>query len=303
MTRRHGAVLALDGLPGPVDGTLMAFYTDVGAGGTGSDRSYDGLLGNTTDHDWVANAGARALGTFGPVQAWASFDLSTGIDRKEAVARDADTFGWAWGAGAALTVGPEEAPLQAAAGVWDALGAAYAEDGLLYSHGFVGLKGEQAGGLLFNRFLGLHPSAYTGSAGVEDTPQEQERKSGTRVIQATADWRAPFGLTAGLGWWWLADRGITYLDLGSLDTITPPYGYAREELASEERLGLGLGHEIDASVGWAFGERVALSGAGGVILGSDFYAIEVARVAGDALGSSDPATPWTVTAGLQASFR
>lgn len=303
ITRRHGTVLSLHGIPGPVDPTAYAFYTDVGAGGTGSDRSYDGLLGNTTDHDWVANVGARALGTFGPLQAWASFDLSTGIDRKESVARDVDCDGWAWGAGVAVSAGPEEAPFTASAGAWDAIGAAYADDGLLYSHGYVGLKGEQAGGLLFNRFLGFHPSAYTGSGGVEDTPQEQERKSGTRTISAELGWQAPFGLTVGAGWWWLADRGITELDLGALDTLTPPYGYAREELAAEERLGATLGHEVDATLGWDFGEALSLQAGGGVIVGSNYYAVEIARVAGDALGSTDPAMPWTLTGGLTASFR
>ncbi len=302
MTRRHGAVLALDKIPGPVDGTVYGFYTDIGAGGTGSDISYDGLLGNVSDNDWVANSGARALGTFGPVGVFAQIDLSRGIDRKEAVARDVDCNGVAWGAGVNLKVGPEEAPVSAHVGVFDALGAAYANDGLLYSHGYVGLKGEQAGGLLFDRFLGLHPSAYSGSGGVEDTPQEQDRKSGTRVVEATAGWDSEVGLTVEAGWWWLTDRGITDLNLSSLDTLTPPYGYAREELAAEERLGSSLGHELNGSVGWRFGEPVTLFAQGGAIVGTSFYGTEIARVAGTALGSSSPAMPWTLSVGLKAAL-
>ena len=49
---------------------------DLGALGSGSDISYDGLLGNFSDNDWVANVGVRGEATFGPVTPFLAIDGS-----------------------------------------------------------------------------------------------------------------------------------------------------------------------------------------------------------------------------------
>jgi hypothetical protein len=39
-----------------------------------------------------------------------------------------------------------------------------------------------------------------------------------------------------------------------------------------------------------------------MLLGSSFHAIEIARIAGSALGSKDPAMPWAASLGTSVRF-
>ena len=55
-------------------------------------------------------------------------------------------------------------------------------------------------------------------------------------------------------------------------------------------------------MGYQITEHVEVHASGGVILPGPYYQIEIARVAGDALGSSDPAMPWAASAGLSVNF-
>jgi hypothetical protein len=306
-TIRTGAVIAADDLAIPVDFTGYGFFTKIGARGTGADISYEGELGNFADRDWVANAGVRAAGEFGIVRPFAHFDFSTGVDRKELVAQDADAYGFAWGAGVVLD-GEEEDDDGDTAGVdaeltyFDCLGAAYAENGLLYSHGWVSMKGRQAGGLIMNRYLGWHPSAYVGTDGISDTPHEPDRKAGTRLLHAGVDVALPGALGLGVGWWMAQDTGVTYLSDSALDTIQPPYGYSRSEFAAESRLGKTLGQEIDAEISAEVTASLDVLATAGILLPGAFYAIEIDRVAGDQLGSSDPANAMAASAGARVSF-
>lgn len=318
LMRRHGAVLRLDELPGPVDALAYGFYTDIGAGvsapqmglfSSGVDITYQGLLGNFTDNDWVANFGLRgSLNEVGPVDAWAHFDASVGIDRKELVARDVNTNGLAWGAGLSVDTRAEqndEEPNPSGAFVqadyFDAFGAAYDKDGLMYSHGYVGMKAQQVGGHLFNRFLGFHPTAYVGIFGVSDTPNEPSRKAGTRALHAHAGYDAgrPWVMAS---WWFLQDTAISDLQLGRIDQIDPPFGYARDEFRAQARVGKTIGQELNLDGGYQITEKVALQLGGGVILPAEYYSITVARVAGDALGFDDPAMPWAFMGGLDVDF-
>ena len=84
---------------------------------------------------------------------------------------------------------------------FDSTGPAYAADGQQFSHGYTGMKARQVGGLVANRFMGWHPTAYLSSFGVEDTPQQTDRKSGTRVISldGTLDLPGPVSVGAGSG--------------------------------------------------------------------------------------------------------
>ncbi len=312
MTRRFGAVLDLDGL-GPAHVIAYAFYSDLGALGTGSDITYDGLLGNFSDNDWVANAGLRAELDLldGKLVPFASLDLSTGIDRKELVARDVDTNGYAIMAGATFDQTDEESGdgLLLNAYFYYALGPTYADDGLMISHGYVGMKGQQVGGLIANRYMGWHPSAYVELFGVDDSPHDFDRKSGTQAIHASINYER--GIFYGdLGWWTMTDTGYTYLFAEGNDRInqiTPPFGYSREAFAAQIRHGRLLGHEVNLSLGGHATDRVDVYGTGAVMLAKGsanrpgFYTIPVARVAGDQLGSPRDTlkNPWAFSAGLR----
>lgn len=304
LTRRFGLLTTLDGLPGPADVAAYAFYTDVGARGTGADISYQGELGNFADNDWVANFGARGTAAFGPVAPFAHVDLSQGIDRKEVTALPVDCNGLAFGGGLVVDATDEEtgAGLTAEASGFYAYGAAYAKNGLQYSHGYVGPKGRQVGGTILNRFMGWHPSAYVGRNGVDDRPNDTARKAGSAVAHAEAGYALAAGFHVWGGWWMLADNGYTELAFGQIDDLTPPYGHSVSEFLAERRVGLVLANEVDLEVGWDFGEHVELYANGGYVIPGAFYAVEIDRVAGTALGSPDPAAPWAAYGGTRVEF-
>jgi hypothetical protein len=299
-------VLRLDGIPGQLDALAYGFYSDIGGRGTGSDISYDGQLGNFVDNDWILNYGIRATAAFGPIRPFAHFDGSSGIDRKELVAQDVDTNGFAYGGGIVLDA--RDRLQNDGIGLWgqlsyfDAFGPAYSENGLQYSHGYVGMKGQQAGGMLLNRFMGWHPTAYLGRNGVSSTPQNLERISGTRVIHADFGLELPVGLTVWAGWWLMADSGLTFLNVSDLDSITPPFGYSRSQFLAERRLGQTLANEFDLTLGWAFGEHVDFTATGAFVSPGAFYRTEIDRVAGTALGSATPVSPWAVSAAARVEF-
>jgi hypothetical protein len=306
ITRRFGGRLQLDEMPGPLDLTAYGFQTFVGARGTGSDLSFDGALGNFSDKDWVLNLGLRAAADFDLVVPYAHFDVSRGIDRKELEAQDVDTNGISYGGGVRLEGRSllEDGPV----GFWgelsyfDALGPAYSANGLQYSHGYVGMKGQQVGGALANRFMGWHPSAYVGRFGVTDRPHDIERIAGTRALHASGGLELGAGFTAWAGWWLMQDHGLTQLEFSDLDNLNPPYGYSRAEFAAERRLGTTLGQELDVELGWKFGEHVEVYSTAATFMPGPYYRIEVDRVAGTALGSSAPVPAWMWSAGTQVRF-
>jgi hypothetical protein len=312
LTRRHGAVLDLKEL-GPAHVQAYGFWTDIGALGTGSDITYDGLLGNFADNDEVYNFGARGEATFGPVTPFVGIDASAGIDRKELVARDVNTNGFAITGGLTVDTKDEETGdgLDATAYFFYALGPTYAEDGLLESHGYVGMKAQQVGGLIANRYMGWHPTAYVDLFGVDDSPHDLDRKSGTQVINVLANYERG-RYYGGVGWWMMSDTGYSRLDFGALDQITPPFGYSRQEFAAQVRHGRLLGHEVNVTLGAHAGPSIDIYASAGMFSpgrtcaaeGEDarscgFYAIPIARVAGDQLGSLEPQMPWATMGGLR----
>lgn len=306
MTRRFGGVLRFDQLPVPIEATAYAFYSDVGAQGTGSDLSYDGLLGNFADNDWIANFGVRAAGHIGAFHPFGELAVSTGVDRKELVARDVDCEGIAYHLG--VTADTRGRRKDQAGGLWgsasyfDAYGPAYETDGLLYSHGYVGMKGQQVGGTLLNRFMGWHPTAYLGRFGVSDNPQDIERIAGARVIHADGGFELPSGLKVWAGGWFLQDTGVSFLDFDKLDDITPPFGYTRSEFEAEERLGATLATEVNAEVGYRFGSHADVFVNGAFVSPGAFYRTEIDRVAGSALGAESPAPAWALYGGARMEF-
>ena len=301
MTRRHGFQLIADELFGPVSAQVYTFYSDLGSLGSGADISYSGLLGNFTDNDWVLNAGFRAWGDFTAVKPWLAIDASTGIDRRELVVQDVDTTGFSVNIGTDIETGDEDKGFRGQVAYFDSFGPAYSSDGLQYSHGYVGMKARHAGGTLANRYLGWHPTSYVGMFGVDTTPQDMNRKSGTRVIQLKAGY--DFGrFETKLSGWFFQDTGVSSVDFDTVDTIATPFGYAREEFVAEERLGKVLGEEINLDLTYYTTDTMSVYLNGAVFIPGPFYGIEIARVAGTALGSNAPAMPWGAYAGTRVRF-
>jgi hypothetical protein len=300
MTRRHGLMFNLNELNIPVDSLAYFYYTDIGALGTGADITYDGNLGNFADNDWVGNYGLRLQAEFGPVQPYASLDGSFGVDRKELVARDANTNGFAFGGGVRLKLGDEKKGFDADVRYFESQGPVYAQDGLMNSHGYVGMKGRHIGGTLTNRYLGWHPTSYVGLFGVSNTANAVDRKSGTRVIHAGAGYRGLGPVSFDAGWWLVQDTGVTFLNLEEVDTIDPPFGYSREEFRAQERAGKLLGNEFNLNVQAAATDHLSFELGTALFLPGPYYAIPINRVAGDQLGGETPT--WSVNAGTQVKF-
>ncbi len=301
MTRRHGFQLIANDLFGPVNAQVYTFYSDLGSLGSGADISYSGLLGNFTDNDWVLNAGFRAWGDFDVVKPWLAIDASTGIDRQELVVQDIDTTGMAINVGTEIQTGDGDKGFRSLIGYFDSFGPAYSKDGLQYSHGYVGMKARHSGGTLANRYLGWHPTSYVGMFGVDTTPQDMNRKSGTRVIHLNAGY--DFGrIETKLSGWFFQDTGVSNVDFATVDTLATPFGYAREEFAAEQRLGNVLGEEINLDITYTTSNAMSVYVNGAVFIPGPFYATEIARVAGTALGSDSPAMPWGAYAGTKVRF-
>ncbi len=307
MTRRHGGIFVVnpDKLP-DLDVRAYGFYTDIGALGSGSDITYNGRLGNFADNDWVANFGLRAAYTIKDlVTPYASFDGSAGIDRKEVVTNDVNTNGFAWSAGVIVRKDkekPRDFGIFGEVSYFEAQGPVYRANGQLDSHGYVGMKARQVGGLLANRFLGWHPTAYVGTFGVEDTSQETDRKTGTRVVSAQFNMSPRGPVSFGAGYWFLQDTGRSFVDQATVDQLQAPFGYSREEYEAQARLGRVLGHEVNANVGVALSRNLSFFAQGGVLVPGAYYALPIARIAGTALGSDDPVPFWDFSAGANVSF-
>ncbi|MFT5684129.1 MAG: hypothetical protein ACI8RZ_005070 [Myxococcota bacterium] len=297
-TMRFGGLLSAKPAKG-VNVRAYGYYTDIGALGTGSDISYNGTLANFVDNDWVANYGVRGSYKSNSIRLYGAFDLSNGIDRKELVARDADTDGYAITAG--LRVVPEESGGFGRLEFYQASGATYDADGLISSHGYTSMKARQIGGTITNRFMGWHPSAYVGMFGVTDNPNDISRISGTRSIHGRAGYQANKWRVSG-SWWTMWDTATTFIDLADLDNITPPEGYSREEFAAQERVGGMLGHEVNLDVKYDLSKKTRVFANGGLFLPGGYYDIEVARVAGNQLGFDGSAQVWSASAGTEVSF-
>ena len=315
-TLRTGAIYENEG--DLVDGLTFkayAFYADIGGGPideTGADVSYGGALGNFSDNDYTALFGARAAYELKTdslrLNFYGEFNQSTGLDRKEVVARDVETVGSAFGAGVeAEFKASESLELHAGAEFYLFDGANYASDGLEFERGFVSFRGRRVGGLTVSRYAGWFPSAVLGTGGIDHSPNSQNRASGTQFLHAYAGIKpGPVLLRADA--WVFNDTSESFLDPSKLDDITPPFGYSREEFFAQSRFGKALGTELDVQLRWDATEHLELFGVGSVFLPGEFYEIEINRVANaenpglTALGSTDPQTFWAATAGALVSF-
>jgi hypothetical protein len=314
-TVRTGAVYELTQLVEGLDARAFGFFADIGSGrpgATGSDRVYGGQLGNFTDNDYTWMGGLRAGYTYKTetlqVGGYGEFARSGGIDRKDRTIGlfDVVTEGNAFGAGLMAQLKSGTMIFDVNGNFFRADGPQYASsNGMQFNHGFVSFKGNQVGGLALDDTAGWHPSAYVGSwKGVEDSPQEQERKAGTQVISGQIGVAVQDAVKVQLGIWHLQSTGSTGVNEGNIDQIARelPYGYSEADLRAQTRIGKTLGTEFDLGLTYLASETLNVFAVGAIFTPGDYYAQEISRSGGSALGSSDPQNFWVVTAGMSLNY-
>lgn len=288
----------------------FGLYAEMGGGGSGADRTDEGTMGNFTDRDFAWLAGTRVgYGQKSETMnwmAWGEFARSGGIDRKRVdlgyydVAIDGNALGA--GVQAGLKLGSMS--LDATGQFFRADGPQYARDGVRFSHGFVSFKGAYVGGLNAARYLGFRPSAHLDTRGLRTNEHEPSHRSGTQTLHAGLGLGLSERLKLDLAFWNFADTGTTNLEFASVSNIGDrlPIGLSQEHLEAQRRLGKSLGNELNATLGFEANEQLKLYTTGGVFLPGDFYAIEVSRNVGLAIGSDDPQNFWVVAGGATLSF-
>jgi hypothetical protein len=163
------------------------------------------------------------------------------------------------------------------------------------------MKARQVGGTITDRFMGWHPSAYVGMFGVTDEPDDINRVSGSRVVHARAGY-AFDGWTASAAWWMTQDMGASFVNFSTLDDITPPAGYSREEFAAQQRAGEVLGNEVNVDVRARLSKKMDLTMNAAYFMPGPYYETQVARVAGEQLGWDGEAQIWAANVGTEVNF-
>lgn len=309
-TLRFGGVYENTSLLDGLELRAFGFYSKVGAGGTGSDRTHNGTLANFSDNDFVWMAGTR-VGYFHEVGshtigAYGEFARSGGIDRKDNnigyhdVVVEGNAFGGALVADFLFGAIEVDALVQ----YFHSDGPKYGKDGQQFSHGFVGFKGAYAGGLNMASYAGWRPSAYLGRGGVHQSAHDQKRESGTDMIHGSIGVGLVDSLKLDLGVWYFIDTGSTNLDFNQIATVADrlPAGSSQDDLEAQERLGKTLGTELNARLSYQLNSALGFFASGGVFLPGDFYGIEITRKVGTSRGSDDLQNFWAVSIGTTLEF-
>jgi len=263
---------------------FLVRYGAVNQGG--ADRSNNGATGNFSDNDFSTMSGLRvnsahiiplsgALKNL-VLEPFVDTALSAGIDRRLPNAAgeviDANTNGFAFHAGIASSLPLSQLPLtfQLDLDGFYATGATYDEDGQLVSHGFVSFKGNQMGGILYNRFYGSHPTGYTDDDGIDDYPHDYDRKAGSAFFHTRLGMLAWDKVLLSLDHYAMADTSQSEMwskadSEGTTDTITSA------TLRAQERLGKFLGHEFNVGLDYFHNKYWTLYVKGGIFLPGEFY--------------------------------
>lgn len=318
-TFRFGGIYENTELLDGLEFRAFGFYADIGAGAlgdsTGADLCYGGELCNFPDNDYNWMGGSRVgyfLGEGGDpfrVGVYAEYARSGGIDRKDQRVGlfDVTAAGNAFGGGAqgALDIG--SLVIDAGGHFFRADGPQYTENsGMMFNYGFVGFKGAQIGGVAMDDNAGWHPTPYIGSAeGVEAYPQDQRRKSGTQAIHASVGVGLINTFRAELGWWNMRDTGMTRIPEGQFQEVARdlPFGYSQEDIYAQQRLGKSLGNEFNLGLTYLASDVIKIFGQGATFLPGEYYAQEISRAGGTALGSPNPQPFWVVTGGVSLEVR
>lgn len=296
----------------------FGFYADLGgsveASSTTADLCFGGGLCNFSDSDFTWMAGARAGYFFEnddqtvKVGGYGEFAQSGGVDRKDSRVGlyDVNTSGSSFGAGLSGDFDLGSLDLGFGAQFFRANGPQYAQDGVQFNHGFVGMKGAHIGGGLMDDVAGWHPSAYIdGVRGVRDYAHNQDRTSGTQSIYAGFNVGVMDKVAVDAGVWLLKDTGTTNFDrdTAEIEANDVPWSYSLADLQAQQRLGKSLGTELDLGLAVNLSDKVDFVAQGAYFLPGEFYKIELSRTAGSALGSTDPANAWLVMGGLSLGLR
>ncbi len=259
---------------------LYGFYARYGAVSRGgSDRTNLGATGNFADNDYSAMAGNRwtfssplPLPFKNKLSLYADGAVSFGIDRRLPTAagesQDVTNNGFAGGGGVDFFIHEVAREFDVAFnldGFW-ASGPEYNRNGIQTSHGFVSFKGNHMGGLLVNRFWGVHPTAYVANDGVADFPHEYDKKSGAWFMHlgTSTTWRRLLRIAA--DYWLMGDTGISDLwDAGNTSGVTSTV------LKAQERLGKFMGQEFNLSLDYYHNKYWTLYVTGGLFIPGEFY--------------------------------
>ncbi len=312
-TFRHGAIYELDGAHTGIPLTVKGYYffTSVGGGPveeTGADLTFGGAFGNFRDADYTHLYGGRVSYTQPLMQdatlnVYAEYSGSAGIDRKPDFFYDVDLGGAFFGGGLQLNLlNPSPVDVYVGGEFYRADGATYASDGVEFERGYVGGRGARIGGLAIGRQAAWRPSAVMDAFGIDATPHDVSRSSGTQFIHAA------LGLTFWdhaqlmVDYWNYTDTSSTLVE--DYDNLPEPgFGLSREEIFAQRRLGKSLGQELNFELRGTFANHLALYATYGVFFPGSFYDIEVSQVAGrreTSLGGG--ATFWATRVGGEVRF-
>lgn len=253
------------------------FYARYGAvDGTGDNLSSGGTAGNDADSDYSVLGGARFIYHSNFTDIFLDTAGSTGIDRRLPDAagnsRDINTDGFAAGFGAVITAADinvvkrmfRNFNFKLQLDGFYADGPEYDSNGNRTSHGFTSFKGKQIGGILLNRYRGVHPSAYTDDDGFDSDEHAYNRKSGTLLAHGGlyTTFYKKYGIR--FDYWYLKDSGSS--------THPAPGSASSSAVSAQQRLGREIGHEINLAFTYAPEQYWSLYAIGGIFLPGDFYA-------------------------------
>ncbi len=246
-----------------LDARAFYFFARYGGGNDGgADRTNNGTTGNFPDNDYVYMRGIRVnAGLWDLIRGSVTYADSYGVDRKRQTAlffnQDVDMNGKSWGAEAELAL--FDRMILVTPTYYYSQGGSYFADGVQYSHGFVGFKGDQVGGIITQLNWGLYPSAYTDDDGIDDWPYERDRKTGTEVYHMGAAVGKKDVFYVKLDWWRLRDTNRLMVFDGTESTIdqnarilavAPTFSNRMTQLQAARRYGAPLGEEFNLGVEW-----------------------------------------------------
>ena len=255
-TYRWGAVFSFRELipSKELDPRVYGFFALIRGNDGGSDRSENGQIGNFSDNDWSALGGARisysppSLAILENFIVYADAAYSFGRDLKREGEPEARIG--AVGAGGGIeseidTGSPGVKPFFGVGAFW-AQGPEYDENGNLVRHSFVSFKGNEVGGLLGKRYLGIHPSAYTDDDGIDDQPFDANKKSGILAahVELGLNFLKNYTIKAGYWFWW--DQGSSNVNFDDIPNVASANQFVSEpELRAQKKLGRIIGQEIN----------------------------------------------------------
>ncbi|MFN3199351.1 MAG: hypothetical protein ACE366_13190 [Bradymonadia bacterium] len=316
VTYRTGAVYDFDtgnSDEGRLDLRAYYFYASIGGGPieeSGADISFGGKNGNFRDRDYQHLGGGRVayqlpLGGGTELQFYGEFARSEGIDRQNPVLRDVDTGGNAYGGGVQARIQSSDDLiffLQGDGYHFD--GAKYGSDGLEYERGFVSFRGNRVGGFAIGRLSVWRPSAALDTFGVDASPNELFRVSGTEFLHFGAGTRVG-GFTLRADTWLYTDTSSSEVNFGAGLTDLPelPFGVSKAQVAAQERFGKALGQEFNLSAGYEVDANFRLYADLGLFMPGAFYEIEIdPAAAGDQTMLGGTETFWAGRAGAMVTF-